>query len=147
VVVGMLSQAGPLNVAAALRRHARDPFRPLATLGMTRMNPTSRQKQQGIVEEPTVHLSPAETRPAHNREPDQATVAVNKGASGLGALQSSHQRHHLSGVAGDLGLPEADDAPASKDLPEERLGEIVADPLRVQAGAQQEPPSARTACW
>jgi len=32
LVVGVLSPTGPLNVAAALRRHARDPYRPLATL-------------------------------------------------------------------------------------------------------------------
>jgi hypothetical protein len=35
LVVGVLSRAGPLNVAAALRRHARDPHRPLATLGIS----------------------------------------------------------------------------------------------------------------
>jgi len=35
LVVGVLSRAGPLNVAAALRRHARDPYRPLATLGIS----------------------------------------------------------------------------------------------------------------
>jgi DDE_Tnp_1-associated len=34
-VVGVFSRAGPLNVAAALRRHARDPHRPLATLGIS----------------------------------------------------------------------------------------------------------------
>jgi predicted transposase YbfD/YdcC len=35
LVIGMLSRAGPVNVAAALRRHARDPRRPLATLGIS----------------------------------------------------------------------------------------------------------------
>jgi hypothetical protein len=34
LVIGALSRAGPVNVAAALRRHARDPHRPLATLGI-----------------------------------------------------------------------------------------------------------------
>jgi hypothetical protein len=34
LVIGALSRAGPVNVAAALRRHARDPRRPLATLGI-----------------------------------------------------------------------------------------------------------------
>jgi predicted transposase YbfD/YdcC len=34
LVIGVLSQAGPVNLAAALRRHARDPRRPLATLGI-----------------------------------------------------------------------------------------------------------------
>ena len=33
--IGVLSRAGPVNVAAALRRHARDPYRPLATLGIS----------------------------------------------------------------------------------------------------------------
>jgi hypothetical protein len=33
LVIGTLCRAGPVNVAAALRRHARDPRRPLATLG------------------------------------------------------------------------------------------------------------------
>jgi predicted transposase YbfD/YdcC len=35
LAVGALSRAGPVNVAAALRRHARDPHRPLATLGIS----------------------------------------------------------------------------------------------------------------
>jgi hypothetical protein len=35
LVIGVLSRAGPVNVAAALRRHARDPYRPLATLEMS----------------------------------------------------------------------------------------------------------------
>jgi predicted transposase YbfD/YdcC len=35
LVIGVLSRAGPVNVAAALRRHARDPHRPLATLGIS----------------------------------------------------------------------------------------------------------------
>jgi Transposase DDE domain len=35
LVIGVLSRAGPVNLAAALRRHARDPRRPLATLGIT----------------------------------------------------------------------------------------------------------------
>jgi predicted transposase YbfD/YdcC len=34
LVIGVLCRAGPVNVAAALRRHARDPRRPLATLGI-----------------------------------------------------------------------------------------------------------------
>jgi predicted transposase YbfD/YdcC len=33
--IGVLSRAGPVNVAAALRRHARNPRRPLATLGIS----------------------------------------------------------------------------------------------------------------
>jgi hypothetical protein len=32
LVIGVLCRAGPVNLAAALRRHARDPRRPLATL-------------------------------------------------------------------------------------------------------------------
>jgi predicted transposase YbfD/YdcC len=35
LAVGVLCRAGPVNVAAALRRHARDPRRPLDTLGIT----------------------------------------------------------------------------------------------------------------
>jgi predicted transposase YbfD/YdcC len=35
LVIGVLSRAGPVNIAAALRRHARDPRRPLATLGLS----------------------------------------------------------------------------------------------------------------
>jgi predicted transposase YbfD/YdcC len=35
LVIGALSRAGPVNLAAALRRHARDPRRPLATLGIS----------------------------------------------------------------------------------------------------------------
>ena len=31
LVIGMLSWAGPVNLAAVLRHHARDPARPLAT--------------------------------------------------------------------------------------------------------------------
>jgi predicted transposase YbfD/YdcC len=35
LVIGALSRAGPVNLAAALRQHARDPARPLTTLGIT----------------------------------------------------------------------------------------------------------------
>ena len=35
LVIGALSRAGPVNLAAALRHHARNPHRPLATLGIT----------------------------------------------------------------------------------------------------------------
>jgi predicted transposase YbfD/YdcC len=35
LAIGVLSRAGPVNVAAALCRHARDPHRPLATLGIS----------------------------------------------------------------------------------------------------------------
>ena len=35
LVIGALSHAGPVNLAAALRHHARDPHRPLTTLGIT----------------------------------------------------------------------------------------------------------------
>jgi hypothetical protein len=35
LVIGTLCRAGPVNVAAALRHHARDPRRPLATLGIS----------------------------------------------------------------------------------------------------------------
>jgi hypothetical protein len=35
LVIGVLSHAGPVNLAAALRHHARDPARPLTTLGIT----------------------------------------------------------------------------------------------------------------
>jgi predicted transposase YbfD/YdcC len=35
LAIGVLSRAGPVNLAAALRHHSRDPHRPLATLGIT----------------------------------------------------------------------------------------------------------------
>ena len=35
LTIGVLSRAGPVNLAAALRHHARDPRRPLAILGIT----------------------------------------------------------------------------------------------------------------
>jgi predicted transposase YbfD/YdcC len=35
LIIGALSRAGPVNLATALRHHARDPHRPLATLGIT----------------------------------------------------------------------------------------------------------------
>jgi hypothetical protein len=35
LAIGALSRAGPVNIAAALRQHARDPRRPLTTLGIT----------------------------------------------------------------------------------------------------------------
>ncbi len=34
LVIGALSRTGPVNLAAALRHHARDPVRPLVTLGI-----------------------------------------------------------------------------------------------------------------
>jgi predicted transposase YbfD/YdcC len=36
LAIGALNRAGPVNLAAALRHHARDPARPLATLGIPR---------------------------------------------------------------------------------------------------------------
>jgi Transposase DDE domain len=35
LVIGVLSRAGPVNLAAALRHQSRDPWRPLATLGIS----------------------------------------------------------------------------------------------------------------
>jgi hypothetical protein len=35
LVSGVLSRAGPVDLAAALLHHARDPARPLTTLGIT----------------------------------------------------------------------------------------------------------------
>jgi predicted transposase YbfD/YdcC len=35
LVIGVLCRAGPVNLAAALRHHSRDPRRPLATLGIS----------------------------------------------------------------------------------------------------------------
>jgi hypothetical protein len=35
LAVGVLSRTGPVNLAAALRHHARDPTRSLTTLGIT----------------------------------------------------------------------------------------------------------------
>jgi hypothetical protein len=35
LVIGALCRAGPVNLAAALRHHSRDPRRPLATLGIS----------------------------------------------------------------------------------------------------------------
>jgi hypothetical protein len=34
LIIGALSRAGPVNLGAALRQHARDPARPRATLGI-----------------------------------------------------------------------------------------------------------------
>ena len=34
LAIGALCRAGPINLAAALRHHARDPTRPLVTLGI-----------------------------------------------------------------------------------------------------------------
>ena len=39
LAIGVLSQARPVNLAAALRHHARDPARPLATRGSSRDEP------------------------------------------------------------------------------------------------------------
>jgi predicted transposase YbfD/YdcC len=35
LVIGVLCRAGPVNIAAALRHHGRNPYRPLATLGIS----------------------------------------------------------------------------------------------------------------
>jgi hypothetical protein len=35
LAIGVLCRAGPVNLAAALRFHSRDPHRPLATLGIS----------------------------------------------------------------------------------------------------------------
>jgi hypothetical protein len=46
LVIGMLSRAGPVNLAAALRHHARDPARPLATLGTPGAAPMNRRHER-----------------------------------------------------------------------------------------------------
>ena len=43
LTIGVLSRAGPVNLAAALRRHARDPARPWPPRDHPRMNRTLRQ--------------------------------------------------------------------------------------------------------
>ena len=48
LVIGVLSRAGPVNIAAALRRHARDPYRPLAPGNQPQMNPTSPQNDAAL---------------------------------------------------------------------------------------------------
>jgi hypothetical protein len=35
LAIGVLCRAGPLNLAAGLRHHSRNPYRPLATLGIS----------------------------------------------------------------------------------------------------------------
>jgi hypothetical protein len=35
LAIGVVSRTGPVTIAAALRRHARDPRRPLAALGIS----------------------------------------------------------------------------------------------------------------
>jgi predicted transposase YbfD/YdcC len=49
LVIGVLSRAGPVNLAAVLRHHARDPARSLATLGITlkRESPGVRRRVGG----------------------------------------------------------------------------------------------------
>jgi hypothetical protein len=51
LAIGALNQAGPVNLAAELRRHARDPRRPLTTLrDQAWMNPTSRQHDEVLAD-------------------------------------------------------------------------------------------------
>jgi hypothetical protein len=50
LVIGALSRAGPINLAAALRYHSRDPRRPLATLGIAprmKMDITQERRSPG----------------------------------------------------------------------------------------------------
>jgi hypothetical protein len=35
LVIGVLRRAGPVNLAAGLRYHSRNPYRPLTTLGIS----------------------------------------------------------------------------------------------------------------
>jgi hypothetical protein len=35
LAIGLLRRAGPVNLAAALRHHSRDPHQPLVTLGIS----------------------------------------------------------------------------------------------------------------
>jgi hypothetical protein len=58
LAIGVLSRAGPVNLAAALRHHARDPARPLATLAITPgMKPTVRENAEAWVP-PTNDMAP-----------------------------------------------------------------------------------------
>jgi hypothetical protein len=48
LAVGALSRAGPVNLATALRRHARNPRRPSPPSGSTSVEPTSRQNDGAL---------------------------------------------------------------------------------------------------
>jgi predicted transposase YbfD/YdcC len=48
LVIGVLCRAGPVNVAAALRRHARNPADPRHPRDQPRMNRTSRQHDEAL---------------------------------------------------------------------------------------------------
>jgi hypothetical protein len=50
LVIGVLSRAGPVNLAAALRHHARDPARPLATSASPREQPHMNRRHEGTLE-------------------------------------------------------------------------------------------------
>jgi predicted transposase YbfD/YdcC len=49
LAIGILSRAGPANLAAALRHHSRDPTRPLPTLGITRGDETGIRQNAGAL--------------------------------------------------------------------------------------------------
>jgi hypothetical protein len=64
LAIGALCRAGPVNLAAALRHHARDPARPLTTLGIIpRMHPTLRENA-GTMGRAEIQLSVSETSSA-----------------------------------------------------------------------------------
>jgi hypothetical protein len=57
LAIGALSRAGPTNLAAALRHHARDPTRSLATLGIT----IDRHQHRGHSRQRLQHSKPDST--------------------------------------------------------------------------------------
>jgi predicted transposase YbfD/YdcC len=68
LVIGVLCRAGPVNLAATLRHHARDPRRPLATLGIS---PGMQPRLAGITEAPRfpvtcTHAGRAATQPCRS---------------------------------------------------------------------------------
>jgi hypothetical protein len=57
LAIGVLSRAGPVNLAAALCHHARDPARPRTTSGSPRMNPTFTRERRTL--DPVLSATPS----------------------------------------------------------------------------------------
>jgi hypothetical protein len=152
-VIGMLCQAGPVNLAAALRHHARDPARPLTTLGiLLKSSPhewTFREKagalpgsENGPSGSSTTCWSASPAPPllaAHHRAIKTATV---EGA--LAVAPSGRRRHpDRARPARPPGstVDERDAAPAGPCSPARRVGRSPA--TRPRAMTPSDPPARR----
>jgi predicted transposase YbfD/YdcC len=99
LVIGILSRAGPVNLAAALRHHSRNPYRPLATLGISLDEPDITQERWSLVLDARGRAPGHPTLPPSGISPPKGQDVG--GGDPLGALTERPRVSCIDGTAGN----------------------------------------------